>query len=136
MLFLLSRGNHPDLSYAGGQGPIVHLELDLRKVVQWAEVRGLRWAFTLSNAGAYGFEDRNRLEDLDDIDWNAVRATDWRDPDVKHRKQAEFLVEREVSWDLVNRIGVLSSSVGQRALTAIGAASHQPTLEIKRDWYY
>ena len=136
MLFLLSRANDPDLSYTGGQGPIVHLQLDLQRVVQWVEARGLRWAFTLSNAGAYGFEDRSRLEDLGEIDWNAVRATDWRDPDVKHKKQAEFLVEREVSWDLVDRVGVLSNSVGQKALTAIGAASHQPTLEIKRDWYY
>ena len=30
MLFLLYRGNHPDLTYRGGQSPIVHLEADLR----------------------------------------------------------------------------------------------------------
>jgi hypothetical protein len=24
MLFLLDRGNHPDLTYRGGQGPILH----------------------------------------------------------------------------------------------------------------
>ncbi len=37
MLFLIHRGNHPDLPYRGGQRPIVHLEADLNRVVQWAE---------------------------------------------------------------------------------------------------
>ncbi len=38
MLFLLHRGNHPDLTYRGGQRPIVHLEADLRTVVEWADL--------------------------------------------------------------------------------------------------
>jgi hypothetical protein len=136
MLFLIHCANDPDLNYKGGQGPIVHLELDFNRTIKWAKAERLRWAFTLSNAGGRDFEDRCHFDQLGEVDWNSVRATDWRDPDVKHRKQAEFLVEREVSWDLVDRIGVLSNSVGQKALTAIGAASHQPIVEIKRDWYY
>jgi hypothetical protein len=51
-------------------------------------------------------------------------------------KQAELLVEREVCWDLVDRIGVHSNSTGQRTLAAISAAAHQPNVEIKQDWYY
>src|SRR5688572_21238971 len=35
MLFLLARGNHPDLTYQGGQDPILHLEADLRATVDW-----------------------------------------------------------------------------------------------------
>ncbi len=90
----------------------------------------------LSNAGAYYFEDRGDLAELDQIDWNAVKATDWRNPDVKHSKQAEFLVEGEVDWNLVERIGVRSNSIGQRALAALENATHRPTVEIKQDWYY
>jgi len=58
MLYLLHKANHSDLSYRGGQGPIIHLQADLRQTVSWAEGQELRWAFTLSNAGACYFEDR------------------------------------------------------------------------------
>ena len=33
MLYLIYRANHEDLSYRGGEGPIVHLEADLHEVV-------------------------------------------------------------------------------------------------------
>ena len=33
MLYVTHRANHPELAYRGGQGPIVHLEADLGKVV-------------------------------------------------------------------------------------------------------
>ena len=80
------RGLHRRSTYRGGQEPIVHLVADLRRTVQWAENEKLRWAFTLSNAGAAYFEDRCGLGDLKDIDWEAVRARDWRDPTVKEHK--------------------------------------------------
>jgi hypothetical protein len=51
MLFVIHRANHPDLAYRGGQQPILHLEGDLHKVVQWANDNQRRWAFSLSNAG-------------------------------------------------------------------------------------
>jgi hypothetical protein len=40
-----------DLAYRGGQAPIVHLELDMNGVIEWANGEGRRWAFALSNAG-------------------------------------------------------------------------------------
>jgi hypothetical protein len=56
MLFLLHKGNHVDLTYRGGQRPIVHLEADLRTVVEWADSIERRWAFGNRNAGArYSF---------------------------------------------------------------------------------
>jgi hypothetical protein len=64
MLYLIDRGNHPELTYRGGQEPILHLEADLHAVVRWEQQQGLRWAFTLSNAGAYYFEDRCDLGQL------------------------------------------------------------------------
>jgi len=136
MLYLISRGNNAELVYTGGQGPIIHLEFDLHRVVQWAETQRLRWAFTLSNAGSNYFEDRADMAHLQEIDWKAVRETDWRDPDIKQGKQAEFLAEKRVSWDLVERIGVMTPGMGQRTGAAIGHATHQPPIEVKRDWYY
>ena len=56
MLYLIYQGNHPELTYRGGQGPIIHLEADLHATVAWAVGAGRRWAFTLSNAGSYFFQ--------------------------------------------------------------------------------
>ena len=106
MLYVIHAANHPELDYRGGQGPIVHLEADLRPVVAWANANGRRWAFSLSNAGARYTEFRNRLSDLGDLDWRAIAATDFRSSAVKEGKQAEFLVHGGLPWDLVTRIGV------------------------------
>lgn len=78
MLYLIYRANHEELTYRGGQGPIVHLEADLADTVAWANGNARRWAFTLSNAGACYFEDRADLAQLGEIDWEAVQAQDWR----------------------------------------------------------
>lgn len=112
MLYLIYQGNHPELTYHGGQGSIVHLEADLRASIAWAGQNQQRWAFTLSNAGARYFEDRSDLSKLNEIDWDAVRATNWRD--CKEGKQAEFLMEYSFPWHLVERIGVHSRAVYQR----------------------
>jgi hypothetical protein len=140
MLFLIHRANHSELAYRGGQDPIVHLEADLRRSVAWADENGHRWAFTLSNAGAYYFEDRCDLSQLDEIDWAAVQATQWSgtgiSPLVKEGKQAEFLVEHSFPWELVTRIGVRSQAACGRAREALRGADHKPRVEIRPDWYY
>lgn len=136
MLYLLYMANHPDLTYRGGQDPIVHLELDLHRLVEWADSHHRRWAFTLSNAGSHYFEDRNDLAELNQINWDAIRARDFRDGAIKDGKQAEFLVETDVPWKLVERIGTKSQATAQRALAAIQNVQHQPLVEIKTDWYY
>lgn len=135
MLYLIYRANDPDLAYQGGQTPVIHLEFDLHRVVEWAEAQGLRWAFTLSNAGSGYFEDRNDLLNLNEIDWQAVDATQWSGA-LMDGKQAEFLVERAVPWELVDCIGVISNGIGQRTGAAIAQAAHQPRIEVKPGWYY
>lgn len=136
MLYLLHRGNHPELHYQGGQEPILHLEASLRETVAWAAGKGRRWAFSLSNAGAYYAEFRNQLDQLDEINWAAVAATDFRDRDVKEGKQAEFLVHEFFPWHLVRRVGVWSESVRNAVHRAISGARQKPVVEIRRDWYY
>lgn len=136
MLFLFARGNHPALTYRGGQEPIVHLVADLRRTVRWAEKNGLRWAFTLSNAGAMFFDDRSTLDDLGDIDWGAVEARDWSDPTVKEHKQAEFLVESRFAWPLVSHIGVMTEATRQKVADALAGNEHQPRVKVRRNWYY
>ena len=134
MLYLIHQGNHPELAYRGGQGPIVHFEADLHTVVAWADAQPRRWAFTLSNAGARYFEDRSNLGQLGEIDWTAVQATDWRQH--KDGKQAEFLLEQSFPWHLVERIGVQSRVTYTLAVNALPAHGHRPPVEIRTEWYY
>ncbi|MEO8927322.1 MAG: DUF4433 domain-containing protein [Caulobacteraceae bacterium] len=139
MLFLIHRKNE-DLAYKGGQEPIIHLEADLYDTIEWAENSSLRWAFTLSNAGAYYFEDRADIANLADINWEAVWARQWSgnavSPAVKEGKQAEFLIERCFPWRLVERIGVHSQAAVSAVSNAMQSAAHRPRIEIRRDWYY
>lgn len=136
MLFVIHCANHPGLAYRGGQQPIVHFETDLYQVVQWAEANGRRWAFSLSNAGAAYTQFRAKLDELDQVNWDAVAATDFRPADIKEAKQAEFLVHQSFPWSLVELIGVYSQGIAQRVLTAIRGAAHRPRVEIIRKWYY
>lgn len=134
MLYLFYQNNYPELTYRGGQGPIVHLEADLYTTIAWAEAQQKRWAFTSSNAGAYYFEDYCATDDLDAIDWEAVEARDWRE--CKEGKQAEFLLEQHFPWTLVERIGIQSESVQQQVNLALRQAAHQPPVIVLPAWYY
>ena len=134
MLYLIHMANHPELDYRGGQGPIVHLEADLREAVDWADQHDLRWAFTLSNAGSGYFKDRCDLAQLDEIDWNAIQARNWQN--CKEGKQAEFLVERSFPWTLVRRVGVRNAETQNRATEAMRTAVHQPAVTTQQGWYY
>lgn len=139
MLYLIYRRNE-ELAYKGGQEPIVHLEADLHASVAWAQQNNRRWAFTLSNAGAYYFEDRADLAHLGEINWDAVQARQWSgngiSRSVKEGKQAEFLIERSFPWHLVERIAVHSQAIVPLASQAMQGAAHRPRIEIRRDWYY
>jgi hypothetical protein len=135
MLFLLHKANHPNLAYRGGQGPILHLEADMNAAIDQAEASGRRWAFTLSNAGAAYFEDRNERASLDQINWDAVRATNWAGP-LQEGKQAEFLVEKSFPWELVLRIGVRTPDVRLQVEHILRDSTHRPVVESLPGWYY
>ena len=135
MLYLLHMGNHRELEYRGGQGPIIHLQADLYATVAWAKNNSRRWAFTLSNAGANYFEDRNDLAQLSEVNWDAVRANQWSG-EYKEGKQAEFLMEKSLPWELISMIGVHSREVYVRVMNAIRTNVHRPEVRVRRRWYY
>ena len=133
MLFLMHRQS-PELRYKGGQGPIIHLQADLQATVAWAEAQPRRWAFTLSNAGSFYFEDRANLAQLGEVDWAAVGARDWRH--CREAKQAEFLLEQSLPWHLVERIGVFSQPIATQVAQTLPVGGHRPPVQVLRDWYY
>ncbi len=134
MLYMMHKGNHIELAYKGGQEPIIHLEANLNMVVKWASKNNKRWIFTLSNAGSYYFEDRNNLDQLNEINWQAVFALDWQH--TQEEKQAEFLMEECFPFNLINRIGVYSSTVQQQLNQILAGHLHRPSIDVMRDWYY
>lgn len=134
MLYVIHKGNHPELAYHGGQDPILHLEANLQATVAWAEKNQRRWAFTLSNAGSFHFQDRADLAQLNEIDWDAIKAQSWQH--CMEEKQAEFLIERSFPWKLVTRIGVRSQKILRQAAMIITGAAHKPRIKVKPDWYY
>lgn len=143
MLFVIHCANHPALAYRGGQGPIIHLEADLHAVVQWATGQQRRWAFSLSNAGADYAQFRCSLTDLGHIDWDAVASTNFSNGSytpsgnqVKEGKQAEFLLQDDFPWSLVQRIGVASQAVAVQAHAALANAAHQPNVSVQPSWYF
>ena len=136
MLYVIFCRNHPELAYSGGQDPILHLEADLHAVVAWARRERVRWAFSLANAGAYYAQFRTGLDELDQLDWPAIRATDFRAADVKEAKQAECLVHGRFPFDLVERIGVRSAPVREQVEAALAGARHCPRVAVLPGWYF
>jgi hypothetical protein len=136
MLYILYKRNHPDLTYTEGQGPMVHLQADLLDSVEWAEQHGVSWAFSDRNAGTYVAQFYNSLDDLGEIDWEAVAATDFRDMMVKESKQAEFLVYESFPWELIEKIGVREMATARTVAHALSDSHHQPSVRVEPSWYY
>lgn len=134
MLYLIYMHNEIELGYQGGQDLIIHLEADLKQTVTWAEQNKRKWAFTSSNAGSRYFEDFKNLSELNKIDWEAVKATNWMN--CKEDKQAEFLLEYSFPLELVIQIGVINNRVYQQVKTIFENTKYKPKIEIKPDWYY
>jgi len=136
MLYILHRGNNPNIDYAEGQSPIVHLQADLGAAVEWADKNEVKWAFSDRNAGVFVTKFFNTLEHLDKVNWDAVAATDFRDAFVKEGKQAEFLMFEAFPWSLVEGIGVIDRGIGSLVSKTLAEASHQPPVRVRRAWYY
>jgi hypothetical protein len=135
MLFILHKGNHPDITYHGGQEPILHLEVDLKAAISWAEANHVRWAYSDINARtryAQFYNDPKQINNI--IHWSDVQATDWRDPKIQEYKQAEFLMYESFPWSLVEKIGVYNSRVRDQVIQKLGNAGI--LVKVETSWYY
>ena len=136
MLYLVHMGNHPALSYDGGQAPIVHLAADLRSSVAWADQIRRRWAFTDRNAASRYAAFYTDLNDLDKLDWAAIGTVKWNNPAVKDGKQAEFLLYESFPWHLVEKIGVIDQQMKAYVDAVLSPAPYWPSVAVERAWYY
>ncbi len=117
--------------YDGGQRPIVHLVSSIDAGVQ----AGRPWFFTDGHADVVSgqFDDLSRL---DEVDWSVMPLRWWNDPDVKTKRQAEFLVHDFFPWTAIEVIGVVDKDIASVVRETIAGADHQPQVKIKRNWYY
>ncbi len=136
MLYILYMGNHLELDYHEGQSPIVHLQADITTTIRWAEENNIRWAFSTSNAGAKYTQHYKNKESLNLVNWEAVQATDFRDPFIKEGKQAEFLVYESIPWEMIEKIGVIDSKIEHKVNSVLVGLQNKPLVTIERNWYY
>lgn len=127
MLFAVSRG-HRD--YAGGQENVVHLVSTVHRAV----ALGRPWAFTDRHAELAHALHYDDLAKLSEVPWHVMDKAYWMD--VKEERQAEFLVHEFFAWSAVAAIGAMTPAVVARAQAALAAASHKPSVELHRRWYY
>ncbi|SMG47819.1 type II toxin-antitoxin system toxin DNA ADP-ribosyl transferase DarT [Dethiosulfovibrio salsuginis] len=136
MLYLIYKGNHPQLSYRDGQESIVHIEADLYNSLRWAQDNQRRWAFTLSNAGSRYFEDRSNINDLKDLNWEAIMSDQWSNPKIKEGKQAEFLMEHSFPLSLIERLGVKSNKMLDLTYNLLYSFQKNLSVRTMPEWYY
>jgi ssDNA thymidine ADP-ribosyltransferase DarT-like protein len=136
MLYILWRGNHPEVTYRGGQDSIIHLVADARRVIAWAEASGRQWAFKDRNAGTYYGEFHCAEASLDRIDWDAVANRDFRASAVQEAKQAEFLVYSSFPWTLFDHVGVHDAAMLTKVEAILAGAAHRPQVSVEPGWYY
>lgn len=135
MLFILHKGNLPDIVHRDGQTPILHLESDLKETLEWINAAEKQWAFSNANAGSRTTQFFNQLQNFSKIDWPSVKNMDFRDPLIREHKQAEFLVHESFPWNLIQRIGVYNEETKSR-VESILSTTDSKLVEVKKDWYF
>jgi hypothetical protein len=128
MLFTINKGNtgRP----ANCQKSIVHLVSTMSAGIAAGKI----WAISSGNAGAYHTTFSASPDALDELDWEAIRATQWQGK--QHQKSAEFLVADFFPWSAIQKIGCQNSTTADKVKALLADIAHQPAVEIKTNWYY
>ena len=136
MLYVIWRGNHPELSYVGGQRNVIHLVFDPTAVANWASSNGRRYFITDVTAACDYFTAYDNLDALNLLDWKAINAYSWSD--VTDRKQAEFLSEDRVPISLLSGIGVINQEVktGVVQTLKMHGLDGKVDVAVRPQWYY
>jgi hypothetical protein len=112
------------------------LQADLRAVVQWAQEQQINWAFSTSNAGARYASFYASLDNLHEVNWAAIAATDSRSTVVQDGKQAEFLVYNRFPWKLIEKVGVHNQTVKDEVVKTLASADFVPSISHEPNWYF
>ncbi len=124
--------------YTDGQAALAYLVVSVEDVA----AAGCGFVFYDGHALASFSRAFDDLQRLDQLDWKTIAARKWNDtdddPDRQRRKQAEYLVHRELPWSLVRGVAVMNDTRRQQVeaiLASFPSALHR-TVAVLPKWYY
>lgn len=134
MLYSIHRGKS---DYLDSQEKIIYLVTSVEKV----EEVGLQYVFTDGQAIMQTTRFFNSITDLANVDWDIMKLQYWDDkppefPDRKRKRQAEFLVYRQMPVDIILGIAVMNENIYSIVTNIV--ADHNSTLRVVKrpQWYY
>jgi len=134
MLYSIHRGGVD--GYDDGQEPVIHLCTTIKSVYEAKS----SFVFTDGHAIMSNSQFYDDLVNLDKIDWDIMKEKYWADTpedlDRKRRRQAEFFVYQFFPWELITYIGVMTANIQKEVAQIVRESSHQPNIQVRRDWYY
>jgi hypothetical protein len=135
MLFRIQRGGVDGVS--SDPARLVYLACSTEAVLE----AGHACVFTDGNAAAaftQFHDDPDRLADI--VDWPLMRARYWsnteEDNDRVRRRGAEFLVHRELPFELVDELGVYDANTRSAVRAAAAAAGWEVAVHVRGGWYF
>lgn len=135
MLYRVHTGQE---DYQGNQEELVYFVSSVQSV----DESGIDYVFTDRHGILVYTDFFTELDNLSKIDWRLMIATSWHEiaeyRDRKERKQAEFLVHRQLPWSLVGFVAVMNPRMKERVeeIFAEYPSSDSRPVRIERDWYY
>lgn len=111
-------------------------------VTSFPEVKKSNRQFVFTDGHAYHMMSQfyNKESDLKEVDWNAVKLVRWNDteedPDRKRRKQAEFLVYKELPINALIAIVVYNNEAKSKVLSIFEKYDLALNVVVKPSWYY
>ncbi len=114
----------------GCQRTIVHLVSTLAAGIS----QNRAWAISDGNAGAFHASFSSDLAALAELDWPAIRATQWQGR--THEKSAEFLLADFFDWQNFHAIGCYNAEMAQEVQSILASTAHRPNVNVERNWYY
>lgn len=118
------------------QDRIVHFRIDVGRVVG----DGLPFAFSDGHgimALTDFYDDPARF---DRIDWAVIQGGSWFDtieqPDRKRKKQAEFLVYKNLPVRYIEEIGVRTAAIRGEIAAMLAFQPALPPINLRPEWYY
>lgn len=101
---------------------------------------GLPFIFTDGHAIMFLSEFYSSLDDIDKVDWTIMNEQYWNDtvedPDRKRRRQAEFLVYRQVPLDRIIGIGVFDNEMKEKVEVLLETNEIDKPVAVRRHFYY
>lgn len=118
------------------QQDIIYLISSVESIKQ----HGLAFFFTDGHARSETSTFYNQVKDFDQLDWDTIQASYWKndetDPRRKEKKQAELLVKDHVPWTCIEYIGVFNELAKQKVEGILTQAGMTCPIRVSPDKLY